>query len=108
MDRFVGQASLEWWANREICLEKYGIALTVTSDEVGTWQATGWHAHLLDTTQQEGWDFLMEMDPHFSVVFPGEDNSGILVRVFETEDGTLTLTEVPNGKGSVNIIFDLT
>ena len=108
MDRCVGQASLEWWANREICLEKYGIDITVTADEVGTWQATGRHANLLDTTQREGWDFLMEMDPHFAVVCPGEDNSGILVRVFETEDGTLTLMEVPNGHGSVNITFDLT
>jgi hypothetical protein len=108
MDRFVGQASLEWWASREICLEKYGIDIIVTVDEVGTWQATGRHANLLDTTQREGWDFLMEMDPHFSVVFPGEDNSGILVRVFEAEDGTLTLMEVPNGHGSVNITFDLT
>nr|WSS73237.1 hypothetical protein OG491_35565 [Streptomyces sp. NBC_01175] len=108
MDRFVGQASLEWWANREICLEKYGIDITVTVDEVGKWQATGRHANLLDTPQREGWDFLMEMDPHFSVVFSGEDNSGILVRVFETEDGTLTLMEVPNGHGSVNITFDLT
>ncbi|MFJ5138963.1 hypothetical protein [Streptomyces sp. NPDC088707] len=111
MDRFVGQASLEWWANREICLEKYGIDITVAVDEVGTWQATGRHAHLLDTTQREGWDFLMEMDPHFSVVFPGEDNeenSGVLVRVFEAADGCLTLMEVPNGHGSVHITFDLT
>jgi hypothetical protein len=63
MDRFVGRASLEWWANRESCLEKYGIDIIVTVDEAGTWQATGRHANLLDTTQREGWDFLMEMDP---------------------------------------------
>ncbi|MFG2767675.1 hypothetical protein [Streptomyces rubiginosohelvolus] len=93
----MGRASLEWWANREICLEKYCINITVTADEAGSWHATARHADLLDTAQREGWDFLMEMDPHFSVVLPGEDNSGILVRVLETEDGTLTLAEVPQG-----------
>ncbi|MFJ9344873.1 hypothetical protein ACIRP0_37185 [Streptomyces sp. NPDC101733] len=107
MDRLVGQARLEWWANHATCLQAYGIDIAVTLDAVGTWRATGRHANVLDTTQREGWDFLMEMDPHFSVVFPGEDNSGILVRVVEAEDGTLTLMEVPNGDGSVDITFDL-
>ncbi|MFE1909564.1 hypothetical protein ACFW96_38820 [Streptomyces gardneri] len=107
MDRFAGQARLEWWANHAVCLEKYDIDITVTVDAVGTWGATGWHANALDTTQREGWDFLMEMDPHFSIVFPGEDNSGILVRVFEAEDGTLTLMEAPDWDGSGSITFDL-
>ncbi|WP_030722234.1 hypothetical protein [Streptomyces sp. NRRL F-2580] len=106
MDRFVGQARLEWWANHAMCLEKYDIDITVTVDAVGTWRATGRHASAPDTTQREGWDFLMEMDPHFSIVFPGQDNGEILVRVFEAEDGTLTLTEAPDGDGSVNIPFD--
>ncbi|MEU9182957.1 hypothetical protein AB0C90_40560 [Streptomyces sp. NPDC048550] len=96
MDRFVGQARLEWWANHETCLEEYGIDLTVAVDAGGTWRATGRHANALDTTQREGWDFLMEMDPYFSVVFPGKDSPGIFVRVVGAEDGTLTLTEVPD------------
>ena len=50
----------------------------------------------LDTTQREGWDFLMEMDPHFSVAFPGEDRGGITVRVVEAKDGALTLMEAPD------------
>ncbi|MFG2978043.1 hypothetical protein ACGFYY_34245 [Streptomyces sp. NPDC048331] len=107
MDRFVGQARLEWWANHATCLEEYGIDISVTVDAVGTWRATGRHADALDTTQREGWDFLMETDPHFSVMFPGEHNDGILVRVFEAEDGTLTLVEAPSRDGSVNITFDL-
>ncbi|MFF0556506.1 hypothetical protein [Streptomyces sp. NPDC004266] len=97
MDRFVGQASLEWWANHATCLEKYAIDIANTVNTTGMWQATGRHTHVLDTAQREGWDFLMEMDPYFSVVFPGEDNSGIFVRVLEAEDGALTLMEVPKG-----------
>lgn len=106
MDRFVGQGRLEWWANHSICLEMYDI--TVTVDAVGKWQATGRHASALDTTQREGWDFLMEMDPHFSIAFPGEDRGGVTVRVVETEDGTLTLMEAPDWDGSVSVTFDLT
>ncbi|MEU3795605.1 hypothetical protein AB0F07_38435, partial [Streptomyces fructofermentans] len=33
------------------------------------------------------------MDPHFSITFPGEDRGGIMVRVVEADDGTLSLTE---------------
>ncbi|MFI8404962.1 hypothetical protein ACIGG5_32565 [Streptomyces sp. NPDC085463] len=100
MDRFTGRARLEWWANQAICLEAYTIDITDTADTTGTagtWQATGRHAPALDSTQREGWGFLMEMDPYFSIVFPGKHSSGILVRVLEAEDSTLTLIEVPEG-----------
>ncbi|MFF2101135.1 hypothetical protein [Streptomyces sp. NPDC058202] len=50
----------------------------------------------------------MEMDPHFSIAFPGEDCGGITVRVVEAEDGTLTLVETPDWNGSVSVTFDLT
>ncbi|MER5642532.1 hypothetical protein ABT095_37050 [Kitasatospora sp. NPDC002227] len=105
MDRYVGQGRLEWWANHSTCLEMYDIDITVT---VGEWRATGRHANTLDRKQREGWNFLMEMDPHFSISFPGEDRGGIMVRVGEAEDGTLTLTEAPDWDGSVNVTFDLT
>ncbi|MGW3328002.1 hypothetical protein [Streptomyces virginiae] len=108
MDGFVGRARLEWWANSSTCLETYDIDITVTVDAVGRSWATGRHADALDTTQREGWDFLMEMDPHFSLAFPGEDRGGIMVRVVEEENGTLSLTEAPDGDGSVNGTFDLT
>ncbi|MFC8494127.1 hypothetical protein ACFUJU_25720 [Streptomyces sp. NPDC057235] len=96
----MGRARLEWWANQAICLEAYTIDITDTvgaAGTAGTWQATGRHAPALHDTQREGWVFLMEMDPYFSIVFPGEDRSGILVRVLEAEDATLTLIEVPEG-----------
>ncbi|TXS15795.1 hypothetical protein EAO70_15540 [Streptomyces sp. adm13(2018)] len=108
MDRFTGQARLEWWANHATCLGEYDIDITVTVGAVGQWQATGRHANGLDTVQREGWYFLMEMDPHFSLAFPGEDRGGIMVRVVEAGDGTLVLTEAPDWDGSGNITFDLT
>ncbi|MFI1652480.1 hypothetical protein ACH4XT_36885 [Streptomyces avidinii] len=110
MDRFVGQARLEWWANQSTCLEMYDIDITVTVDAVGKLRATGRHAHAhaLDPTQRESWDFLMEMDPHFSIAFPSEDRGGIIVRVVEAENGTLSLTEAPDWDGSANGTSDLT
>lgn len=108
MDRCVGRVRLEWWANQSVCLDMYDIDVTVTVDAAGEWRATGRHASALDTTQREGWDFLMEMDPHFSVAFPGEDRGGMMVRVVEAEDGALTLMEAPDWNGSVSVTFDLT
>ncbi|MGW0117996.1 hypothetical protein [Streptomyces sp. NPDC003327] len=108
MDRLAGRARLEWWVNHATCLGEYDIDITVTVDVVGQWQATGRHANPLDTIQRDGWDFLMEMDPHFSLAFPGEHRGGIMVLVVEAGDGTLRLTEAPGWDGSGNITFDLT
>ncbi|MFC9595311.1 hypothetical protein ACFTUC_36635 [Streptomyces sp. NPDC056944] len=108
MDRFAGQARLEWWANHATCLGEYDIDITATVDVVGQWQATGRHANALDTIQRDGWAFLMEMDPHFSIAFPGEDRGGIMVLVVEAGDGTLRLTEASDWDGSGNVTFDLT
>ncbi|MDX2290917.1 hypothetical protein R6G00_01775 [Streptomyces roseofulvus] len=108
MDRFAGQGRLAWWANHSMCLEMYDIDITVAVDPIGRRRATGRHAPALDSMQREGWDFLMEMDPHFSVTFPGEERGGFMVRVVEAEDGTLTLTEAPDWDGSANVTFDLT
>ncbi|OPC77012.1 hypothetical protein B4N89_41255 [Embleya scabrispora] len=108
MNRFVGRARLEWWANGSMCLGMYDIDITVTVDAVGGWRGTGRHVEGLGTTEREGWDFLMEMDPLFSLAFPGEDRGGIVVRIVEAEDGVLTFTEGSDGDGSVNLTFDLT
>ncbi|GAA4984715.1 hypothetical protein GCM10025734_07740 [Kitasatospora paranensis] len=104
----MGRARLEWWANHSTYLEMYDIDITVTVDAAGSWRATGRHATDLDATEREGWDFLMGMDPHFSLAFADEDRGGIMVRVDEAQNGTLTLTEAPDWDGSVNVTFDLT
>ncbi|MGW7138371.1 hypothetical protein [Streptomyces xanthophaeus] len=103
----MGQARLEWWANPSTCLGTYDIDITVTVDAVGTLRAAGRHAKSLDTAQREGWDFLMEMDPHFSLAFPGEDRGGITVRVVEAGSGTFSLAEAPDQAGSGGVTFDL-
>ncbi|MBK3541609.1 hypothetical protein [Streptomyces sp. MBT60] len=108
MDRFVGQSRLEWWANRSTCLGTYDIAITVTVDADGEWRATGRQATALDASERESWDFLLEMDPHFSLAFPEEDCGGITVRVVEADDGTLTLVKAPAWGGSGSVTFDLT
>ncbi|GGX94334.1 hypothetical protein [Streptomyces fructofermentans] len=63
VDRFAGQARLEWWANQAICLEMYDIDITVAVDTGGELRATGRHTSTLDATQREGWDFLVTPPP---------------------------------------------
>jgi hypothetical protein len=87
MDRYVGPARLEWWTNQSTCLDEYEIDITVTVDAAGTWQASGQHSVALDTTQREGWDFLMGMDPHFSLALPGEDRGGSPTKGLGSSDG---------------------
>ncbi|MFD6348731.1 hypothetical protein ACFWF9_29010 [Streptomyces roseolus] len=108
MDRLAGQARPAWWADHATCLGEYDIGVTVTVDVVGQWQATGRHADPLDTIQRGGWDFRAEMDPRFSLAFPGEDRGGIMVLVVEAGDGTLRLTEASDRDGSGNVTSDLT
>jgi hypothetical protein len=108
MDLYAGPARLEWWANQSTCLDEYEIDMTVTVDASGAWHASGRHCIVLDPTRREGWDFLMGMDPHFSLALPGEDRGSLVVRVDEAEDGAFVLTESQGWDGSVGISFDLT
>ena len=108
MHRYEGPARLEWWANSSMCIGEYGVDLTVTIDQTGVWRASARFAVELDGEGREGWDFLMELDPHFSLAFPGEDRGSLLVRVEEARDGTLNLTEPRNWDGSGSVSFDLT
>jgi hypothetical protein len=107
MDRYEGPARLEWWANDSICLDKFEIDITVTVDASGAWHTSGRHSTVLDTTGRKGWNFLMGMDPHFSLAFAGEDRGTVMVRVDEAKDGVLTLSEAPDWDGSGSIRFDI-
>ena len=64
MDRYEGPARLEWWANPSMCIGEYGVDFTVTIDQAGVWRASARFAVELDGEGREGWDFLMELDPH--------------------------------------------
>ncbi|MFF0295972.1 hypothetical protein ACFYST_20965 [Kitasatospora sp. NPDC004614] len=107
MDRFVSPARLEWWANSSTCFGEFDIDITVVVDEAGAWHASGEHSLALDADAREGWYFLMGMDPHFSLAFPGEDRGSLMVRVDEMEDGGLVLREAPDWDGSVSVPFGL-
>ncbi|MFJ8043616.1 hypothetical protein ACIRBX_24260 [Kitasatospora sp. NPDC096147] len=107
MDRFVGRGRLEWWANPLLCVERYDLDLTVTVDAAGTWRASATHRPALDPARREGWDFLLELDPHFTVAFPGEEVGAIVVRVAQAADGTLTLTDAPEWDGTGSVTFDI-
>ncbi|MEY9904855.1 hypothetical protein ABIA35_001071 [Catenulispora sp. MAP12-49] len=108
MEPFKSPARLEWWAKPSMCIGEYEIDITVTVDPAGVWSAQGRHSHALDTTQREGWDFLVEMDPCFSLAFPGEERGHLMVRVDEAQDGDLILTEAQGWDGSASVTFDLT
>jgi hypothetical protein len=107
MDRYEGPARLEWWANHSIYLDMYDIDLTVTVDDAGTWRSFGRHTTEFDKARREGWDFLMGMDPYFSLAFSGEDRGTLMVRVDEAEGGLLTLSEAPDWTGSVSVDFGI-
>lgn len=89
MDSYDGAARLDWWANRSTCLGSYGVRVAVrVSGDVRTCEATV--EPRLSAEDQEGFDFLMELDPLFTLRF--DDESTVLVEVVATGGGRLVLT----------------
>ncbi|SEF90758.1 hypothetical protein SAMN05216223_102438 [Actinacidiphila yanglinensis] len=84
MDSYEGAASLDWWANRSTCLGSYGVrvAVRVTGDD---WTCEATLEPRLSAEDQEGFDFLMELDPFFTLRF--DDESTVLVDVVATGEG---------------------
>jgi hypothetical protein len=91
MDRYEGPARLEWWANRSTCLGSVDVELTVAVDAAG-WQVSAAFASQLDEDEQEGWSFLMDLDPYFTLRLLEDEGATIDVGVVEGADGRLTLT----------------
>jgi hypothetical protein len=89
MDSYEGPATLEWWANRSTCLGSVAVNLTVAV--IGTaWTCEASFSNSLTEDEQEGFDFLMALDPVFTLRF--EDDSTLVVDVAENESGGLALT----------------
>lgn len=86
VDRYAGPAWLEWWANRETCLGSVEVNLQVTVDDEG-WRASATFAMPLVGEDREAWEFLMRLDPYFTLRLPEDEQATIEVRVEESEPG---------------------
>lgn len=90
VDRYEGPARLEWWANTSTCLGSVDVEVSVTVDARG-WHASAAFASRLDDDEQEGWSFLMDLSPYFTLRLLEDEGSTIDVGVVEEPDGRLTL-----------------
>ena len=100
MDIYDGTATLEWWANPATCLGSFRVTLTV-SVVSGGWKGVA----MLDSPRleadREGFEFLMQLDPVFTLSFP--DDSTILVNVIaEGVSGCLILSTFDSGELAIS------
>lgn len=100
MDSYAGAATLEWWANRSTCLGSYEVHVEI---EVAgsTWTCRATLAGPLSGDEKEGFDFLMALDPVFTLRL--DANGTLLVDVTEVDDGgrlALTAHEAAESGGS--------
>jgi hypothetical protein len=80
---------LEWWANSSTRLGSVEVAVTITAEAAG-WQA---HGRLIGVgpEDREGFAFLCELDPVFTLRFT--DGSTFAVVVHPAENDRFSLTE---------------
>jgi hypothetical protein len=92
VDSYEGPARLEWQANSDTCLGSFDVDLTVVVDD------TGWHASATFVAppqgeDREGWAFLMQLGPYFTLRLLEDEQATILVHVNEeAQEGRLLLT----------------
>lgn len=91
MDRYEGPARLEWWANRSTCFGSVDVELSVTAGADG-WHASTVFAAPLDDDDREGWSFLMDLSPYFTLRLLEDEGSTIDVKVDNEPDGRLALS----------------
>ena len=91
MESYEGNAALEWWANRSTCLGSFGIRVTITA-EADSWLARATVASPFTAEEQEGFDFLLALEPVFTLRF--DDDSTVTVHVTKQDQpGDLILRE---------------
>ncbi|MEV5516360.1 hypothetical protein AB0L50_26220 [Streptomyces flaveolus] len=90
MDSYEGLATLEWWANPSTCLAKLGVRVTVRVTADG-WSCDAVLDPSLSAEDREGFEFLMAVDPLFTLRFEGESTVHVNV-IAAGDDGGLTLT----------------
>lgn len=90
MDSYDGTATLEWWANRSTCFARFGVRVAVRVTGID-WTCDAILEPPLSAEDRESFDFLMGLDPLFTLCF--DEESMVHVNVFATgDDGRLTLT----------------
>jgi hypothetical protein len=88
VDGYQERAWLDWWANPSMCLGSIEVAVVISAAEAG-WDAVG---HLVNDDDLDGFEFLRDLGPVFSLRF--SDESTISVTVNPADDRTrFTLTE---------------
>ncbi|PYC75296.1 hypothetical protein C7C45_03300 [Micromonospora arborensis] len=90
MERFEGRCWLDWWANSSINFGGIKISVVITPTETG-WDAHGQLISDLSDDDREGFIFLCDMSPVFTLRF--QDGSTVEVTVTPTDDDRFTLTE---------------
>ncbi|MEW1647293.1 hypothetical protein [Streptomyces sp. NPDC091219] len=95
MDSYEGIATLEWWANRSTCLGRLRVQVVVRAAG-DNWTSEATLESPLAAEARESFDFLMHLDPHFTLRF--DDVSTLLVNVAEARvEGRLILTAAEAG-----------
>ncbi|MFD9356408.1 hypothetical protein [Streptomyces sp. NPDC060031] len=90
MDSHEGTATLEWWANRSTCLGRLRVRVAVRAAG-GDWTCEAALEPPLADGERESVNFLMQLDPHFTLRF--DEESTLLVNVVEAGvEGRLILT----------------
>lgn len=91
MDSYEGTATLEWWANPSTCLARLGVRVAVRVTASG-WTCEAILEPPLTGEDKESFDFLMQLDPLFTLRL--DEESTLLVNVVAAGDGgQLILTD---------------
>ena len=87
MERSEGRCWLDWWANSVTNLGGNEVSVTITPTETG-WDAYG---QLNNDDELEGFIFLYDLDPVFTLRFQDDSTVGVIVTA--TDDCRFTLAE---------------
>lgn len=74
-DRYVGPASLDWWANRSTCLANFEVTVTADGSD---WHATAVLEHAGDLDDLR---FMCQLDPLFTLQFTDSGDIDLIVDV---------------------------
>jgi hypothetical protein len=91
VDGYEGRGWLDWWANSSTVLGSVEIAVVIAAGDSG-WVAQG---RLVsdDDEDREGFVFLYELDPVFTLRFNGESTVSVVVHDIEDGGRSFRLTE---------------